>query len=96
MILLADRPEVAGVILGQCVFSAKGELCGRFFHKTLYSIKGEKVALEASATRMPSFDYRSAIQKAWQILLRIHDHSCPWIVPQERWATIKLKDILLQ
>jgi hypothetical protein len=87
---------VIGLIIGETVFGVGGELKGKFHHKTLYSIRGEKLGEGTVANQTPVFDRGSLVNKTWQLLNHITDHGCPMIVSQNQWAGASLTDYLKQ
>ena len=96
LILLPEEFEVAGVILGQCVFGANGGLKGKYFHKTLYSVEGEKIGEQTDQPYYHQLDNSGVLQKTWQLLQKIKNHNSPWITPKESWAPANLSEFLCQ
>jgi hypothetical protein len=96
IILLPQTYEVAGVVLGHCVFGPSGKAKGKLFNKTFYSATGEMLAREqAGNTPTKDLNITKAMHEAWAILQQIKDHNCPWIEPKDRWASVSVKDFLL-
>jgi len=96
LIMLPESFEVIGLIIGETVFGINGGLKGTFRHKTLYSTTGEKIGEGTIAHQTPGFDHPSMVRKTWQVLTHIKDHTCPLIIPQNRWAGMSLTDVLKQ
>ena len=93
-LLLAGSMEVMGVTLGDCVFGRSGEVKGKIFDKGLYSISGETVAMEEEMKTIPNFDPMHALFQGWEILEKIKDHSCPWIIPKNKWLALGIEEFL--
>lgn len=93
-ILLATSMEVAGVTLGDCVFGISGDIKGKIFNKTLYTLSGEVVAQEQQLRTLPNFDLIDVLMQGWTIVEKITDHRCPWINPSKEWFTPGIEDFL--
>lgn len=93
-ILLATSMEVAGVTLGGCVFDISGEIKGKIFNNTLYTLSGEMVAREQELLTFPEFDPIDVLMQGWKIVEKITDHQLPWITPLEKWFSNNIKDFL--
>ncbi len=95
-IIHPDSFEVLGVVLGNCVFGPQAKLLGKFFHDKVYAFSGELLAKkEQQPTSLPQrFNVSNCIKQAWQILTRIKEHVCPWVVEKEVWSNASLAEYL--
>lgn len=90
--------EVVAVVLGSCVFGYSGVLKGKLFNKTLYTLSGAILGEEQELQnkQIDFFDPVQVLIDSWQILDKIKDHSCAWIVPTEQWANMTIESFLKQ
>lgn len=95
-ILSAGSFEVIGVILGDCVFGKHGDIKGKHFNKTIYSIAGEIIACEQVSYDIPAFDPIEVLFQGWSVVEKIKDHECPWIDPLQKWHVLSLENFLSQ
>jgi hypothetical protein len=96
MLIHPDNMQVLGLVLGNCVFSNQAKVLGKLFQQKVYGLSGEVLASKADATLpLPlSFDITGSIRQAWQILVKIKDHSCPWVPAKESWSRFSLAEYL--
>ena len=96
-ILLLTDSTVAGVLLGHCVFDWSGKARAKYFNRTLYTLKGTILAKEKNRSAWSIHINGNGVQdSAWDLIMGIHDHYCPFIEPTENWAGIDLSDYFLQ
>jgi len=89
-----DSMEVLGLVLGNCVFDLKAKVLGKLFQQKVYNLSGEILASK-SGTCIPlpqNMNITSCIMGAWEILLMIKDHSCPWVTTKNKWAPASLAE----
>ncbi|NCI45538.1 4-fold beta flower protein [Sediminibacterium soli] len=96
MLVHPDNLKVLGLILGNCVFSNQANMLGKLFQQKVYNLSGEVLASkdEASLPLPQSFDTTGSIMEAWQILVKIRDHSCPWVTAKNNWSHSSLGELL--
>lgn len=93
-IILPSGFEVAGVVLGDCVFGYSGDVKGKIFNGIFYAANGQIVAREEQYSQMPDFDVIQVVLQGWHIVQKIKDHECSWITPSEKWITFSIEDFL--
>lgn len=93
-IILPLSFEVAGIVLGDCVFGYLGDIKGKIFNGIFYAVNGQIVAMEEQCTQMPEFDIIQVVLQGWHIVEKIKDHECPWIIPAEKWVPVSIDDFL--
>jgi len=95
-ILLPSGSEVAGVVLGDCVFGYAGDIKGKIFNGRFYAVNGQIVAGLEQGTVLPEVDLLQVLLQGWHIVQKIKEHECPWIDPTEKWIPISVDDFLKQ
>lgn len=90
--------EVVGVVLGSCVFGQSGNLMGKLFNKTFYTLPGTILGKEQELlnTQLNEFDPVRVLIDSWKILDKIKDHSTAWVKPTEQWITTPVESFLKQ
>lgn len=96
MLIHPDSAAVLGLVLGNCVFGHQATILGKLFGKHVYNLAGEVLASRADAPMPlpPRFNTTGNILAAWQILVNIKDHSCPWVTTQNNWSRFSLGELL--
>lgn len=98
MIMHPETLEVLGVILGNCVFDQQAKILGKFFHQKIHNLSGEILAIQ-SGDSLPvpaELNNVESIMEGWNILSRIKDHSCAWVLEKTTWADISLAEMMYQ
>lgn len=94
IILLPASFEVIGFKLGDCVFSRHSLLIGKYFKSAIYNVEGEILAKDDGESADGDFDPAKVMLDAWKLIKGVKEHMCPWIIPGENWATLRLDKIL--
>ncbi len=87
MILDTTQHTVLGLLLGNCVFGRQPSPVGKFFNDIFRKKNGKiiaKLGEEVNAKKPPK-DAHLSLQ-AWQILTKVKDHTCIWIVEKKSWT----------
>lgn len=91
-ILLLPGGEVIGVLLGNCVFGIDGQVKGRYFKHTLFTLEGKVLARHGESHNKFAFNIQPLVDTAWLLLMKIKDHTCPEVVPTDEWMTKSVKE----
>ena len=96
VIIHPDDFSVLGLVLGNCLFDKEANVLGKLFHHKVLNLAGEVMAYkDESPFQMPAnFDNLDCIQKGWQILIKIKNHSCPWIIEKKSWSKTTIAESL--
>ena len=94
VLLIPESNEIVGIVLGQCIFSRRGALKGKYFNHTLYDEKGRIIAKECNAKCKSEHLYNSLVQNASFILEKIKKHHISWITPGTTWIKEPVLDFL--
>ncbi len=96
MLIHPEDLNVMGLVLGNCVFDQQARIIGKLFQEKVYNVSGEVLASQAKdSLPLPGgFDIHNSILHAWEILVMIKDHSCPFVNPKNAWSTASLAECL--
>ena len=96
MLINPDDLRVMGLVLGNCVFDQQAKVVGKLFQQKVYNVKGEVLASQAQdSLPIPgNFNVSGCILNAWEILVMIKDHSCPFVTPKNSWSNASLAECL--
>lgn len=97
-VILLPGHKVAGVVLAHCVFTANGNIKGKYFKGCIYNESGEIIANESGGEKaILTADVGQRIMKdAWEILSRVRNHTAPWVIATGKWSRITLDEFLQQ
>lgn len=85
-IIALPNGRVIGILLGHCVFGSEGNVLAKYFKHTLFTLDGKKIALENGAADKANVDTQQLVQQAWELIMKIRDHTCPIISPTDTWS----------
>lgn len=96
MLFHPDDMQVLGLVLGNCVFGNQANILGKMFQQKVYSLSGEVLASKAEdSLPLPHhFNITGSILQAWQILVKIKEHNCPWVQTKDTWSRASLAEYL--
>ncbi len=87
-LLFPESGNVAGVILGQCIFDASGEPRGKYLNDSLYDENGHIIAKRDEETAQSKLSLTGIMQSAGAILQKIRNHHCSRIIPTSIWVSV--------
>ena len=95
LLLDEKQQKVIGVVLGNCVFSYKAELVGKYFNNTFRNLDGDIVALLSNEYNLePLINQLEIINDVWKILMKIKNHVCVWIPEHSEWTKQSFSEFL--
>ena len=96
MLIHPDSFQVLGIVLGNCVFGNQAKMLGKLFQQKVYSLNGEVLASksDASLPEPATLDAKGCVRQAWQIVVKIKDHVCPWVNARDAWSRASLAESL--
>jgi hypothetical protein len=96
MLIHPENLQVLGPVLGNCVFDSNARVLGKLFDQKVYNLAGEVLASKAdlSLPVPPALNPTFSVLEAWQILMRIKDHICPWVTAKAKWSASSLAESL--
>ena len=83
-------------VLGNCVFDQNAKVLGKLFQQKVYNLSGEVLASKSDES-LPvpkEINTTNCILQAWQILVMIKDHSCPWVNAKTNWSSASLAEFI--
>lgn len=89
-----ENLQVLGLVLGNCVFDHQAKVLGKLFQQNVYNLSGEVMARKSdeSIPLPEGIDSTNCSAEAWNILLQVKDHACPWVAVKNAWANASLAE----
>ncbi len=96
MLIHPENMEVMGLVLGNCVYDRQAKVLGKLFQQQVHNIEGEIIAGQSdiSSPLPQGFNITRCILQAWHILVKVKDHSGPWVKAGTNWARTSLAELL--
>ena len=97
LIIDKDQQIVKGVILGDCIYNADGNMVGKIVNDILYNTRGEIVAQKIiSGQKSIAKNIADLSRQAWTIISRLKIRIAPWIELSAKWSQATLPEILVK
>ena len=94
-IIDANSLKVSGVILGNFVFDSHSNLVGNFYHNQIRNNSGEILAEMHEENINPAQPESSFVLQAWELVMKIKNHSIGLLLPvSNQWAVKNLDHYL--